>query len=373
MTRFEAYVPTRTAHSFEVRVQSSNGGALCLFAGNRQAMLETPNIVFKGRFFYRHTFDSLPADTIFSIAAVQDAAGARSDVTTSTLAEVPGALKLNIGVLSDLHMPRTQTTIEAYRPGTRRFTGLSEALTRRYIRRLETLGADIIVLPGDLVEPCDPGMLDTLNGILRTVSIPCYPVIGNHEPWSPGGEGIFYKALGLPADGFYDVVRNGVRLLMLSTPDPSALGQGSPQRAWLKERLDRAAPDEDVILVSHFSLLLHPCVDGPRNDGYQLIDNHRDILTLIEGYPNVRLFLAGHKNVPSVVMRHGILHTLSPQLIQAPTAYDMFRLYEGGIQRTTYEIDEQHYADLARAAYTHDWPMRYGSEHGRNFSILYRR
>jgi predicted MPP superfamily phosphohydrolase len=373
MSLFDIYVPTRTSHSMEVRLRTSDEGPVSISVHDRFACLESPNVSFGRYHFYRYIADELPSNSDFRVEVRQQSGDRQAEVRAATLDVPSGSLKLKIGVLADLHIPRTACSIEAYTPGTKRLTGLAEALALRYIQRLETLGADIIVLPGDLVEPCTAEMLSRLEAILESVSIPCYPIIGNHEPWSSGGEALFYSRLRLPPGGFYDVQRNGVRLLMLSTPDPTALGPGSTQRNWLKDQLDSAGPDEDIVIVSHFSLLLHPCVVGSRNDGYQLIHDHRDILNLIERYPNVRLFLAGHKNVPSVVERNGVLHTLSSQLIQAPCGYDLFQLYEGGVQRVTFEIDEQHYCETARVAYAHNWLLRYGSEHSRNFCINYSR
>jgi hypothetical protein len=72
-----------------------------------------------------------------------------------------------------------------------------------------------------------------------------------------------------------------------------------------------------------------------------------------------------------MLRRDGIVHTLSPQLIQAPSGYDVLHLYAGGVARTTYEIDEQHYAEAARSAYGARYTERYGSERGRNFSHCY--
>jgi 3',5'-cyclic AMP phosphodiesterase CpdA len=368
---FDLYVPTRTADQLEVRLRSSCSGPVLLRLGSTEVRLERPRISYQDRHFYRHTFDRLPSASHRRLAALHLHNQAGAAVEASTLPAPPGPVKLRIGLLADLHLPLRPARIEDYRAGTKRLLGLAHELAHRYIQRLESLGADAIVLLGDLVDPCTPDTLAMLREILHQVAVPCYPIIGNHEPWSPGGAARFFRMLELPEHGYYTVRAHGVRLLLLSTPEPGALDPGSAQYRWLQAELDQAAPSEDIVLFSHFSLLLHPCVQGPRNDGYQLLDHHRLLLRLLARYPNVRVFSAGHKNVPSRMTQSGIVHLLSPQLIQAPCAYDLLHLYQGGVARTTHEIDEQHYCELARAAYRHDWEARYGTEASRNFCVAY--
>ena len=364
---FDAYVPTRTSHALEVRVRSESIGPVVLTLGTVEITLSEPLLSHRGRYFFRHVFDGLPAAAQFRLQALDKITRTATALDTATLPAPIGKPKIKVGLLADLHLSLERACIDDYRPGDRRLHGLSIELTEHYIKRLETLGADAIVLPGDLVEPCTERTVARLSEILSTVSIPCYPIIGNHEPWSPGGVAVFHRGLGLPSSGYYAVTLAGVRLIMLSTPTPEALSVGSAQYRWLEAELDAAAPPLDVVLFSHFSLLLHPCVEGFRNDGYQLLESHRALRRLLGRYPNVRVFSAGHKNVPSKLLSDRTLHLLSPQLIQAPCAYDMIGLYEGGVTRTTYEIDEQHYVELARSAYEHDWAVRYGDEAHRNF------
>ena len=324
-----------------------------------------------GLHFYRHTFTQLASQTHFRLEAHHPETGAYGAIETATLPSPPGPPKLRVGVLADLHLPTERRSIDQYRPGTKRLYGLAQELGARYLQRLETLGADAVVLLGDVVDPCTDQTLHALQAMMRQVKVPCYPIIGNHEPWSRGGERRFYQALGLPDGGYYSARRNGVRMLMLSTPAPDAVGPGSAQLGWLKSQLRAAPASEDVVVFSHFSLLLHPCVQGVNDDGYQLLDNHQQLLELLAEFGNVRVFAAGHKNVPSLLVHRGVVHTLSPQLIQAPCGYDLLQFYHGGVARTTFEIDEQHYCEVARAAYADRWLERYGTDADRNFSHGY--
>ena len=125
-------------------------------------------------------------------------------------------------------------------------------------------------------------------------------------------------------------------------------------------------------IFSHFSLILHPCVQGWKNDGLQQLDNYREILKLIQQFPNVRAFLAGHKNVPSRIMLDGVAHILCPQLIQSPCGYSIIYFYENGWVMTTHEIDEQDYVWCSRKAFSSSgWQERFGTEESRNFCIEY--
>jgi hypothetical protein len=354
---FGAYVPTRTHDTLEARVRSESEGPVVLELGARAITLREPRVSHRGRHFFRHTFEDLPAGALLGLRAFDVATGAETTVSAATLPAPIGQHRLSVGVLADPHLSLERSSIEQYRRGDKRLLGLGLELAERYIPRLEALGADVIVLPGDLVDPCTERSVAVLRELLSTVKIPCYPIIGNHEPWSSGGIATFHRGLGLPDCGYYAVTHGGVRLVLLCTPGPDALGPGSAQIRWLESELRAASPTRDIVLFSHFSLLLHPCVAGPRNDGYQLLSNHRALLAVIARHPNVRVFSAGHKNVPSKMLRGSTLHLLSPQVIQAPCAYDMLSFYQGGVSRTTYEIDGA---------------MRYGDEEARNFWYGYR-
>ena len=131
--------------------------------------------------------------------------------------------------------------------------------------------------------------------------------------------------------------------------------------------MDEHANRRDTFVVAHFSLLLHPCVQGWKNDGMQQLHDFQSVLDLFGHYSKIRAFIAGHKNVPSRLVRDGILHLLSPQLIQAPCGYSVIEVCEDGLLHNAYEIDEQQYVQICRDSYGDDYAERYGGEKDRNY------
>ena len=92
-----------------------------------------------------------------------------------------------------------------------------------------------------------------------------------------------------------------------------------------------------------------------------------EIMDLLQTYPNVRAWIAGHKNIPSKVERKGILHLLSPQLIQAPCGFRTIDIHEDGILSEIHPIAEQDLADLSRRAYGSEYVHRHGNDEDRDF------
>jgi hypothetical protein len=81
----------------------------------------------------------------------------------------------------------------------------------------------------------------------------------------------------------------------------------------------------------------------------------------------VRAWFAGHKNVPSRVVRDGVLHLLSPQLIQAPCGFRVIDVHDEGILSRVHDIEEQELARLSRMAYGAAYHERHGAEQDRDF------
>jgi 3',5'-cyclic AMP phosphodiesterase CpdA len=204
---------------------------------------------------------------------------------------------------------------------------------------------DAILLLGDTLDPATPEELDWLNALIARSEVPIYPIIGNHELYGPVSLEEFHSSLGLPEHGNYLASVKGVPFVMLATPHIDALAPGSPDFAWLESTLSQLPAARNVFCCAHLSLLLHPCVQGWNDDGTQVLRAADDVLPLLRKHPMVRGWIAGHKNVPSKVVHEGVLHLLSPQLIQTPCAFRLLDIHDEGVLSHVHPIEEE---DLAR-------------------------
>ncbi len=232
----------------------------------------------------------------------------------------------------------------------------------------DPFGPDAIFLLGDTLDPADQHSLAWLRDLITGSRIPVYPIIGNHEGCGGTSDEDFHLALGLPAHGHYVVRVQGLPFLMLATPGQDSLAPGSEGYRWLASILEELREEEAVFCCAHLSLLLHPCVQGHRNDGMQVLWSADSLLNLLASHPNVRAWIAGHKNIPSKVIHRGILHLLSPQLIQAPCGFRELRLSRQGMESVLHPICNKQVALLSKKAYGSSYPERHGQQDDRDFS-----
>ena len=275
-----------------------------------------------------------------------------------------GSLRCKIALLPDSHIrPGLQTSIPKH--PTKRLYECARFLFEKYLHKLST-EVDAIFLLGDTLDPADSQSLQWLQQQIEGNPIPVHTIIGNHETYGNISAEEFHQALGLPSHGNYLARVKGVPFLMLATPSQSSLSPGHEGFQWLESQLQNLS-NEDLFCCAHWSLLLHPCVEGWRNDGMQQLYASGEILALLHKYRNVRAWIAGHKNVPSKLIQGNVLHLLSPQLIQAPCGYRILHIHENAIVSSTYEIEETDLADLSRRAYGNEYPDRHGNNEDRDF------
>ncbi len=274
--------------------------------------------------------------------------------------------RCRVALLPDCHVQDGGGELPS-RP-TRRLYGAARVLLESCLGRLAEMNVDAVLLLGDTLDPADAKGVRWLRSLIDKCPMPVYVIVGNHELYGPVSFAEFHKALGLPVAGNYVAWINDVPFVMLATPDQHSFAPGSDEFRWLRQTLQQLTAAPNVFCCAHFSLLLHPCVQGPRNDGMQVLWFGNEIMTLLAQFPNVRAWIAGHKNVPSKVERNGMLHLLSPQLIQAPCAFRMLDVHDNRIDSKIHEIQERELSELSRRAYGAEYSDRYGRPEDRDFS-----
>ena len=250
----------------------------------------------------------------------------------------------------------------------RRLYGAARELLESCLNRLERMNVDAVLLLGDTLDPADSQGLDWLSRLIQTCPLAVHTIIGNHEAYGSISISGFHRRMEIPASGHYVVTVNEVPFVMLGTPDQGGFSKGSAEFAWLRETFEQLSVAPNVFCCAHFSLVLHPCVQDARNDGMQVLWSAASLLDLLDQFPNVRGWFAGHKNIPSKVEKRGVLHLLSPQLIQAPCSFRVLDIFNNGIVSKVYGIEETELADLSRQAYGREYVGRLGRLEDSDFS-----
>ena len=288
----------------------------------------------------------------------------------NTLKPPKGKLLFRFGILADSHINLNYVNKMSY--GKRLYHKANE-LCSKYIDKIANdHKANFIIFPGDI---CDCGSKQELNVAKKLLlenksNIKCYPIIGNHESYSTGSPKLFYETFNLGHNGFYSFDYDKYHFIMICAPDQQDLNDDTNQYKWLCNQLEENK-DKICFIFTHYSFVLHSCVSGYKNDGMQQFYNHNNLLTLFKKYnKSLRVIFAGHKNVPSVVLKDNIYHLLCPQLIQSPCSYDIIDIYENGLIKNTFEIDEKCLIYQSRVnCGESDWKQRFGTYKDRNFAI----
>ncbi len=364
----DCYPATTGTRFADIRIISASSGPVTVRLNQGREYRAADGLHHDNYFFFKCIIPDCEPDCRYTAHLYQNDKK-QAELSFTTLKEPQSKKICSFGIMPDLHI--SSHAINRVDSG-KRLYGKALELARTYTSKIEKAGADFIVFPGDTLDPADREGIRLFTELKNAGSIPFYAVIGNHEGWGGSGE-TFNRLFCGSTQGWYAFTKGNARFIMLSTPDQSSLESGTRQHTWLLNELEAHGKDKNLFLFLHFSFVLHPCVQGRKNDGMQRLHNHRSLLTLFQRYPGVKAVFAGHKNVPSLVEVDGILHFLTPQLIQAPCGYDLVTLYENGLIKNSYEIDEQHYVWQSRSAFGNGWPERFGTPEARNLTLFFTR
>ena len=178
----------------------------------------------------------------------------------------------------------------------------SDTLLRETVARGTSMGAELLLMPGDLTEL---GLSDEVNGcygVLAGFPGKIVAVLGDHDCGSKSTQdgSTLLTMLGLdsayahPARGNFGLHYFAIpwRDFTLIGLDSSASALGPQQQAWLKNTLERS-PGQ-VIIISHRALHPNPAI----RDDDQAVMDWQDVSPLLAGARRTVVVYVGHKNVP---------------------------------------------------------------------------
>lgn len=171
----------------------------------------------------------------------------------------------------------------------------SVAALRNVVEHINALEPrpDVVLATGDLANKAHIQDYETLEVMLRALTMPFYVIPGNHDDRAMMRE-TFAKDGYLPEDGkflHYTVEEWPVRLIALDTKaDRRDGGEICPQRLqWLEARLSEHPQRPTVIFMHH-----PPFKTGIGFMDKQRFDGADDLEALIRRHPQVERIVAGH-------------------------------------------------------------------------------
>jgi len=235
-------------------------------------------------------------------------------------------------------------------------------LYRRSLPKLDTAvhalnqeGVDFTVVVGDLVDMGTKDLRPVMDR-LADLKNPVHVLLGNHDYVDAADTDSLHKAFGMPAP-YYAVERGKWVLILLNTNEISPYaalpgtehygewekirdklkaekrknvqpwngGIGTRQLQWMENEVRKAAEkSKDIIIFSH-----HPLF--PEN-GLEALNN-REILSVLEKWPNVRAVISGHHHEGNFGTHKGIpIVTLEGMVETDQNAYGVLELYRNEIR-----------------------------------------
>jgi len=208
-------------------------------------------------------------------------------------------------------------------------------------------GLDFVLIAGDLTKDVEPWNIDKLAEMLQEIRVPVYCALGNHEV-SPipgkdkepslaslvGGskhtvtwalQGFGFQG----SRGYYstDPV-SGLHLVVLDTTKVGTWGgRVSPaQLRWLDQDL-YLNQDKLTIVMGHH--LLVPFHEKEQKEAWKnfYLENAEEVIALLEKYPQVSLYLCGHRHVSTVPKeKNGIWYIEHISTLTYPMGYTIYTL-----------------------------------------------
>jgi manganese-dependent ADP-ribose/CDP-alcohol diphosphatase len=265
---------------------------------------------------------------------------------------------LQIGIISDPQYCHCN-------PSDTRFYPQSLGKLRTAIDTINTYKPDFVITLGDVTDRYDQD-LDSILPLYGSLQSPYYFLLGNHEFESieDSAKKYIVPKLGMPGYYYSFVKRNwrflvldGTELLTYTIPIHPELkeegdsvrqtvagavneaawngGISKKQQSWIKQELTEAYNlKQEVIVFCHFPV--YPA--GHRKNLW----NNNDIIDILESYPNVVAYIAGHHHPGNYGFKDGKHYITHKGMVETETvnSFSLFSIYPGRMIQNGYGLNQ---------------------------------
>jgi DNA repair exonuclease SbcCD nuclease subunit len=234
------------------------------------------------------------------------------------------------------------------------------------IEDIEKAGADLVLFGGDILEAREFGLrnLETAFRVMSKLTIPWRTIIGNHDiPYRSTKDG--YKKADLirrfsshgPEGGNaywrYDCPGKTITVIGLDTTvEKSTSGAiGRTQQEWLDATLSSMEDGRRVVILTHHPFILFDNeIKTSKDMDIFILENHEEIMALVEKHTCVQLVISGHNHTRRAVRENGVTYIGCPSINSWPAMYSRFAMDRNGFNVTHMEIRDREKIDESRLA-----------------------
>jgi manganese-dependent ADP-ribose/CDP-alcohol diphosphatase len=268
---------------------------------------------------------------------------------------------LQIGIISDPQYCHCS-------PQNTRFYPQSLGKLKTAIDTINTYTPDFVITLGDITDRYDQD-LDSILPIYSSLQSPYYFLLGNHEfeYIEDSAKKYIVSKLSMP-DYYYSFVKNNWRFLVLDGtelqtftiplhPEMKEEGDsirlsvaGAPndaewnggiskkQQNWIRQQLTEAyLSKQEVIVFCHFPVY-------PDGHGKNLW-NSQDIIDILDSYPNVVAYIAGHDHSGDYVFKNGKHYLTHKGMVETEStnSFSVLSIYPGKMIQNGYGLNQDRF------------------------------
>jgi manganese-dependent ADP-ribose/CDP-alcohol diphosphatase len=265
---------------------------------------------------------------------------------------------LQIGIISDPQYCHCS-------PSNTRFYPQSLGKLKSAIDTINTYKPDFVITLGDVTDRYDQD-LDSILPLYHSLQSPYYFLLGNHEFESieDSAKKYIVSKLGMPSY-YYSFIQNNWRFLVLDgtelltytipmhpelkeegdsvrlsvAGDSNAAiwngGISKKQQAWIRQQLTEAyILKQEVIVFCHFPVY-------PAGHSKNLW-NSEDIIDILESFPNVVAYIAGHYHLGNYGFKKGKHYLTHKGIVETESvnSFSVFSVYPGKLIQNGYGLNQ---------------------------------